>query len=76
MTNAWSIATDCDANTKWFGDLDDALTEAQDIASYAQTRWQGRPTPRPGTLLQDMLGASSEDDATLQTAASKQTFRE
>ncbi|KAL8689458.1 MAG: hypothetical protein Q9218_004874 [Villophora microphyllina] len=62
-----SIADDCE---EWFWDVDDAVTEARDIASYAATRWNGRPTPRPGTLLGDMLGSNGEDDdVVLNTAA-------
>ncbi|KAI4102632.1 MAG: hypothetical protein L6R37_004288 [Teloschistes peruensis] len=64
---AVSISEDCD---DWFSDVDDALTEARDIAAYAATRWSGRPIPRPGTLLGDMLGSNGEDDETvLNTAA-------
>lgn len=66
---AASISEDCD---DWFSDIDDALAEARDIAAYAATRWSGRPIPRPGTLLGDMLGSNGEDDdAVLNTAARK-----
>ncbi|KAI4193441.1 MAG: hypothetical protein LQ350_008319 [Teloschistes chrysophthalmus] len=64
---AASISGDCD---EWFEDVLDAVTEARDIAAYAATRWSGRPIPRPGTLLGDMLGSNGEDDeALLNTAA-------
>ncbi|KAG7007785.1 hypothetical protein G7Y79_00008g024230 [Physcia stellaris] len=46
---------------QWNNDVNSALGEAVSIANYAASVWQSRPT-RPGTLLQDMLGASSEDD--------------
>ena len=56
---------------QWNDDVNSALSEAVSIANYAANVWQSRPT-RPGTLLQDMLGASSEDDqATLSFAQSK-----
>ena len=48
---------------QWNADVNSALSEAVSIAEYAANVWQIRPT-RPGTLLQDMLGASSEDDQT------------
>ncbi|KAL8793709.1 MAG: hypothetical protein Q9195_003650 [Heterodermia aff. obscurata] len=48
---------------QWNDDVNSALSEAVSIANYAANVWQSRPT-RPGTLLQDMLGASSEDDQT------------
>lgn len=55
--------------TGYANDVNSALNEAISIANFASTRWQGRPTPRPGTLLQDMLGAPNEDDqATLSFA--------
>lgn len=54
----------------WDPKINEALNEAVSIANYGTTRWQGRPLPRPGTLLQDMLGAPNEDDETTLNFAS------
>ena len=60
---------------QWNDDVNSALSEAVSIANYAANVWQSRPT-RPGTLLQDMLGASSEDDeTTLSFAQSKSAWQ-
>lgn len=59
---------------QWIDDVNSALSEAVSIANYAANVWQSRTT-RPGTLLQDMLGASSEDDqTTLSFAQSKSAW--
>lgn len=47
----------------------DAATEAVDIATYASLRFNAVPSPRPGTLLRDMLGARDEDDVTTANVA-------
>ena len=61
---------------QWNGDVNSALAEAVSIANYAANVWQSRAT-RPGTLLQDMLGASNEDDqTTLSFAQSKSAWLE
>lgn len=57
---------------QWNNDVNSALGEAVSIANYAANVWQSRPT-RPGTLLQDILGASSEDDEDTLTFAQSES---
>lgn len=64
---------DCGSASKSMGD---AATEAVNIATYASLRFNAVPSPRPGTLLQDMLGARDEDDVdTANVAISKSQTR-
>ena len=62
LADAWSLADDCtDANA---AKIREAMPNAIAMADYASKRAiQDSPYQRKGTLLQDLLGASSEDDA-------------
>ena len=71
LIHSVSLADDC---TQWFSDVDTAVTEARDMASFAQTRWESFSPPWPGSLLQDMLGAGTEDDSDILQVAVGEGF--
>ena len=59
--NAATLQDDCQAHNL-FGDVEIAVDEAIDMAHYAALRAASTEFRRKGTLLQDLLGAESEDD--------------
>ncbi|KAL8812593.1 MAG: hypothetical protein Q9223_007252, partial [Gallowayella weberi] len=63
LTNAWSLADDCTGDDA--AKIREAMPNAIAIADYATKRAVDDPGPYPrkGNLLQDMLGASDENDA-------------
>lgn len=69
LTNAWSLASDCTGNDA--AKVNEAMPNAIAMADYATKRaaQDPGPYPRKGNLLQDMLGASEENDANALTLA-------
>ena len=61
ITKAATIQTDCN-DFNLFGDIDIAVEEAIEMAHYAALRAASTQFRRKGTLMQDLLGAESEDD--------------
>lgn len=63
LASAWSLASDCTSNDAV--KVNEAMPNAIAMADYATKRAAQDPGryPRKGNLLQDMLGASDENDA-------------
>lgn len=62
LVKAWSLADDCIGLNA--AKIQEAMPNAIAMADYASKRAiQDSPYERKGTLLQDLLGASSENDA-------------
>lgn len=63
LASAWSLASDCTGNHAV--KVNEAMPNAIAMADYATKRAAQDPEryPRKGNLLQDMLGASDENDA-------------
>ncbi|KAL8677628.1 MAG: hypothetical protein Q9186_005963 [Xanthomendoza sp. 1 TL-2023] len=63
LTGAWSLADDCTGDDA--ARIREAMPNAIAIADYATKRAveDSGPYPRKGNLLQDMLGASDENDS-------------
>ena len=65
LSAALTIDPSCDDFHGLFESVDTAAAEALDMADYAARRAASTQFPRPGTTMQDLLGATSEDDADL-----------
>ena len=72
-TNAATIQPDCEAHNL-FADVTIAVDEAIDMAHYAALRASSTEFRRKGTLMQDLLGADSEDDQALLQQVTRESY--